>query len=110
MLNDLVKMNLIPTANMYNAIMAGYFREVTFFVCSIYDFAFAIRCNRNGTLYLFFFKILAILHLILSNGLGRFENETKASALHQYPTPCCIASRWGGAQLPLARQQLHCLP
>lgn len=28
MISDLVKMNLMPTANMYNVIMAGYFREV----------------------------------------------------------------------------------
>ncbi|XP_048327147.1 pentatricopeptide repeat-containing protein At4g04790, mitochondrial isoform X2 [Ziziphus jujuba] len=27
MLNDLEKMNLKPTANMYNAILRGYFRE-----------------------------------------------------------------------------------
>lgn len=32
MLKDLEKMNLTPTANMYNAIMAGYFREVSFLV------------------------------------------------------------------------------
>ena len=30
MINDLEKMNLIPTANMYNAIMTGCFREVSF--------------------------------------------------------------------------------
>lgn len=31
MLSDLEKMNLTPTASMYNAIMVGFFREVTFF-------------------------------------------------------------------------------
>lgn len=30
MLKDLEKMNLTPTASMYNAIIAGYFREVVF--------------------------------------------------------------------------------
>ncbi|KAH7533170.1 hypothetical protein FEM48_Zijuj04G0101900 [Ziziphus jujuba var. spinosa] len=34
MLNDLEKMNLKPTANMYNAILRGYFREVVSFVSS----------------------------------------------------------------------------
>ena len=30
MIADLEDMNFKPTTNMYNAIMAGYFREVTF--------------------------------------------------------------------------------
>lgn len=30
MLNDVKKMNLMLTANMYNSIMAGYFRQVTY--------------------------------------------------------------------------------
>ena len=30
MIGDLEKMNFKATTNMYNAIMAGYFREVTF--------------------------------------------------------------------------------
>jgi len=29
-IGELEEMNLKPTTNMYNAIMAGYFREVTF--------------------------------------------------------------------------------
>jgi len=29
-IGDLEEMNFKPTTNMYNAIMAGYFREVTF--------------------------------------------------------------------------------
>jgi hypothetical protein len=29
LLDDLKKLNLAPTASMYNAIMGGYFREVT---------------------------------------------------------------------------------
>jgi hypothetical protein len=32
MLKDLEKMDLRPTSSMYNAIMAGYFREVTLLV------------------------------------------------------------------------------
>lgn len=31
MLSDLENMNLTPTASMYNAIMVGFFREVTLF-------------------------------------------------------------------------------
>ncbi|KAH7528851.1 hypothetical protein FEM48_Zijuj05G0121600 [Ziziphus jujuba var. spinosa] len=34
MLNDLEKMNLKPTANMYNALLGGYFRELVSFVSS----------------------------------------------------------------------------
>lgn len=34
MIKDLENMNLMPTAGMYNAIMAGYFREVTSSVSS----------------------------------------------------------------------------
>lgn len=30
MLRDLKKLNLTPTTSIYNTIMAGYFREVTF--------------------------------------------------------------------------------
>lgn len=30
MLDDVKKMNLMLTANMYNSIMAGYFRQVTY--------------------------------------------------------------------------------
>lgn len=30
MLNDMKKMKVMPTASIYNAIMAGYFREVSF--------------------------------------------------------------------------------
>lgn len=33
MLKESEKMNIIPTANLYNAIMAGYFREVPY--CSV---------------------------------------------------------------------------
>lgn len=35
MLKDMEEMNMTPTANMYNAIMAGYFREAS---CSLESF------------------------------------------------------------------------
>lgn len=40
MLDDLKEINLKPNASMYNTIMAGYFREVTFLD---YIFVLALR-------------------------------------------------------------------
>ncbi|KAE9458187.1 hypothetical protein C3L33_09911, partial [Rhododendron williamsianum] len=42
MIKDLENMNLMPTAGMYNAIMAGYFREVTSSVSSSVDVDFLL--------------------------------------------------------------------
>lgn len=55
MIEDLQKMNFIPTAAMYNAIMGGYFREVLFLdfddtstltqIFNFYLLCFYFKCN-----------------------------------------------------------------
>lgn len=75
MLRDLEKMNLAPTAAMYNAIMAGYFREVTgswsyeirsvfifWFICFSYFLSLPVLYTLLLSLYLKLNELLMLMH------------------------------------------------
>ncbi|KAK7856947.1 pentatricopeptide repeat-containing protein [Quercus suber] len=51
MLEDLEKMNLTPTANMYNAIMAGYFREVEDVISKFKNFHAKLEVTPSSSSY-----------------------------------------------------------
>lgn len=48
LISDLQKMKLAPTASMYNAILAGYFREVLNFLIALFQIFLAF--SKIGTI------------------------------------------------------------